>query len=178
VSGAFSASFGNLDYESGQASSTTISVQPAGDYFVEHNLSVGGAIFFRYSNVVSAIYTQAKSVSDGFYVRLGYNLPIGDLVSLWPVVAIGAWETHHKLSAPENGYTSTVNGVRVDVGRSTELKETAVYAELYVPLLLHPASHFFLGIGPDMFVDLSHSAGTASNKRTFLGVSTTIGGWL
>jgi hypothetical protein len=37
--------------------------------------------------------------------------------------------------------------------------------------------HFFLGFGPDGYIDVAHSVGSASNRRRFIGASSTIGGW-
>jgi hypothetical protein len=39
---------------------------------------------------------------------------------------------------------------------------------MFVPVLFHPARHFFLGIGPDFYEDLSHTVGDFANLRTFV----------
>jgi hypothetical protein len=44
---------------------------------------------------------------------------------------------------------------------------------LFVPLMLHPAPHFFLGFGPALDVDL-----TGDTKSTTIAGRLTIGGWL
>jgi hypothetical protein len=54
--------------------------------------------------------------------------------------------------------------------------------DLYVPLLLHPARHFFVGFGPDALFDPYHSfssdGGTSDHLRYFVGASSITGGWL
>jgi hypothetical protein len=50
-------------------------------------------------------------------------------------------------------------------------------AELQAPFLFHVAPHFFVGIGPDAYVDVLHSVDNAHNLRRFVGVSSTVGGW-
>ena len=64
------------------------------------------------------------------------------------------------------------------VGSSaTDITETVVVFELFMPILIHPARHFFLGLGPDFYADLSHTIGNSSNNRTFIGITSTVGGW-
>jgi hypothetical protein len=48
---------------------------------------------------------------------------------------------------------------------------------LYAPVLIHPTRHFFLGIGPDVFVDLSRKVDEAMQKRSSWGASSVVGGW-
>jgi hypothetical protein len=62
-----------------------------------------------------------------------------------------------------------------------EYDATLVVVGLHAPVLFHPAPHFFVGLGPHLFHDLSRAlrgADAVSNsKRTFFGISTTVGGW-
>ena len=60
-----------------------------------------------------------------------------------------------------------------------ERTEKLVVAQIFAPFLIHPVRHFFLGIGPDFFVDLVHISGSSSseNRRIFFGASSIVGGW-
>ena len=55
--------------------------------------------------------------------------------------------------------------------------------QLYAPVLLHLAPHFFAGLGPNLQTDLSASASASGvsvpnvPKETSYGLLFTIGGW-
>ncbi len=53
--GALSASFGHLGYSSGDGSTTSVSIQPAFDYFSGPNFSEGVTALFRYTDSTSGI---------------------------------------------------------------------------------------------------------------------------
>jgi len=78
--------------------------------------------------------------------------------------------------APNSGFSTSVGGTAVQ--SSADVHETFVDIDVFAPILIHPAAHFFLGLGPEMFRDISHSVDSVSNKRTFYGVSSVVGGWL
>ncbi len=142
---------------SGVSGSTTqIMLQPAIDYFVIQNLSVGGSLLFNYSSTGAG-----HSTSFGIGPRVGYNIPISDLLSVWPKaglsIARSSVSTDPTPAVPATGSVSN----------------TAVALNLFVPLMLHPAPHFFAGFGPFLDTDLS-----GNSKATTLGGKLTIGGWL
>jgi hypothetical protein len=131
------------------ASTTTVSLSPALDVFVAPNFSVGGQVALQWS-------TTGGSTTSGFGVgpRVGYDLPMSDTISFWPKGGLSfAFE-------------------RREVSRSR------VTAEVYAPFLLHPAPHFFVGLGPLLAVDLvSRWDGNAANRNLDFALSTTVGGW-
>jgi hypothetical protein len=55
--------------------------------------------------------------------------------------------------------------------------QNVVSVELYAPFLFHLTQHFFVGFGPDVYVDLLDSTGGVSNRRLFYGAESTVGGW-
>jgi hypothetical protein len=175
--GVLNASIGRLGFDVGGSSSTTVSIEPAFDYFQARNTSEGTSVFLRYSDVVSGIGTEAKALSYGWYGQLGENVWIGDRVSFWPKLALGIWQSRLTLSAPSTGFTTSVDGLAIPIGPSTEVTENAVVLQLYAPFLLHVAQHFFVGFGPDVYVDVLHSVAGISNRRMFVGASSTVGGW-
>ena len=177
ISGSFSASLGHLEYSDSDASTFSANFEPSFDYFVAKNLSLGAAGFIRYSDSTSGIGTESKTVGLGAYARVGANLPMGEVVSLWPVFSLGVWHLSTTLTAPGPGFVTSAGGLAVGVGSETNLGETVVVVEVFAPILLPPARHFFLGLGPDFYTDLVNDIDNRSNKRTFLGISSTVGGW-
>jgi hypothetical protein len=186
ISGALSASIGHLGYASGPASSTNLGVEPALDYFVVRNVSLGGSAFVRYSDETSGLALTVKSWSTGLNARVGVNAWIDDRFSFWPKLSVGVFRTWSSFSIPgppgAAGFFGTIDGRPVALGPGTTYTENALAAELYAPLLFHVTSHLFVGFGPDAFVDLLHSADVAgaritANRRYFIGASSTVGGW-
>ena len=56
------------------------------------------------------------------------------------------------------------------------------WTSLYVPLLVHPAPHFFVGLGPFVTHDVDHeytaqNGGKGKNEGTTVGAALTVGGW-
>jgi hypothetical protein len=174
--GALSASFGHLGYSPGDSSSTSVSIQPAFDYFSAPNFSEGVSALFRYTDSTSGIDIAEKTLTLGVTVALGGNFWLGDRVSFWPKFSVGVWQSRSTLSASLGGYVS-VNGTSFPVGPDTEITEDAAFVQIYAPLLLHLARHFFVGFGPDGYADILHSANSIANKRMFVGASSTVGGW-
>ena len=100
---------------------TTIFLAPAADYFVIKNLSVGAAVPFSVT-----IANNANTVNFGMLARVGYNVSFTDKMGIWPQAGLG----FRYLSVPGGN-------------------DTAAQLKLAVPFMLHPADHFFLGLGPD-----------------------------
>lgn len=144
-------------------STTTFRLGPAADYFVADNISIGALLSF------------AKLGEDIHQIRLaprvGYHLSMGDQLSLWPTAGIYWQNTSFKSSVTVAGSTTTIDGSSSQLG-----------LVLDVPILFHPASNFFLGLGPRITMDLTSTqkSGDVSadgSKTTDIGVVTTIGGY-
>jgi len=80
---------------------------------------------------------------------------LSDYFSLWPRLSVDFTELN------ETGQSA---GVATAV-----LNESGVAIELYVPVLLHPVPHFFIGFGPYA------EAGSPSGE--VVGAKLTLGGW-
>ena len=173
LSGALSASFGHYGISSEGLSSNSFGIQPAFDYFVAPDFSVGASAFFRYDNLTSTMLNTfgQKSVTYGLAGQLGLNLWLGERVSLWPKLAFSLSQNRTTFSPPS--YVSP--GVEL-VDHPPEV-DNIVSVELYAPFLFHLAPHFFVGFGPDAYVDLLNSTGGVSNRRLFYGAESTVGGW-
>jgi hypothetical protein len=141
---------------SGKGGSTTrLELRPAVDYFVIDNLSVGGFLGLEYLHVPAG-----HSTSFAIGPRVGYNIPFSRLFSVWPKAG---------LSFTSVSQTDNANDTLPE--RSTNSSNLAV--NLFVPVMLHPAEHFFLGFGPALDADLTGDA-----KSTTIAGRLTIGGWI
>jgi hypothetical protein len=144
----------------GDTSSTTFEIAPSADYFVAPNISLGGLLAFAI-NSGSAGSSEVTAFAIG--VRAGYSMQLADSLSLWARLGIGY-----------------VN--RSATSGSIEYTNTVVPLTLDLPLLWHPASHFFIGAGPSVGLQLSnsYSGGGMSQdlgKTTLFGLTTMIGGY-
>lgn len=149
----------NTSLSGADGSTTTIQLAPAVDYFVIRNLSIGGSVLLNYSSAGSG-----HSTSFGVGPRVGYNIPLSDLISVWPKAG---------LSVAHTSQTVEVVNVATNGKDSSSNSNTGVAVNLFVPLMFHPAAHFFAGFGPFLDTDLSGDA-----KATTFGGKLTIGGWL
>jgi hypothetical protein len=149
----------------GGGSSWTFLLAPAADYFVIQGLSLGGQISYSHthgSSPSSATGGSTSSDTDSFGIgpRVGYNIPINDYLSFWPKV----------------GLIFTDEALKGASGNTFDV-------QVYAPLLLHLAPHFFAGLGPGIQTDLTASANSGGvsvphpPKTTSYGLYFTIGGW-
>jgi hypothetical protein len=136
---------------------TTITLQPAVDYFVAENFSVGGFIGFDYT---TASFGSTTRFSVG--PRVGYNVVLSDLVSLWPKVGFSFATTNTSYDNPDNADENV-----------TANDNSAIALNLFLPIMFHPAEHFFAGFGPFLDTDLS-----GDDKVTVFGLKLTLGGWV
>ncbi|RYZ41426.1 MAG: hypothetical protein EOO71_12055 [Myxococcaceae bacterium] len=132
-----------------------INLEPAADYFLQQNLSVGAAAQLALG------FGDATIVGLGVLGRVGYNLPLNERVSFWPKVGFGIHFGH----IPDNSDVSFV-------------------LDVYAPILFHVTEHFFVGAGPQMRALISDrgfsfgsSQGNFSGNDVTIGISTTVGGY-
>lgn len=142
----------------GGDSSTEVAILPSLDYFVAPNVSVGGQLGIDYKTTSPAGGGPSASTTVlQIEARVGYNLPIGDMASLWPHVGIAYLHASGSGGGPS--------------AYSVPLVITA-------PFLWHPTSHFFLGAGPVFTTELVFkSGGNDLPKTTDLGIQALIGGY-
>ena len=164
------ASFQFASVSDNGGSGTSFVVAPAADYFVIGNLSLGANILF---GLVSPAHgNTGNGISEtlfGIAPRVGYNIPISDSLSFWPKVFFG-------YTTVSSSGGSTVNGVSTNPG----FNSTGI--GVFAPLMIDPAPHFFLGIGPNFSTQFSsnQTSGSASQslpKVTQVGLQMTLGGW-
>lgn len=149
-------SFGRTTQD-GSPSATALSVLPAADVFVIRNLSIGGFLGVRYQK-------QGESKSTSFQIgpRVGYNIELMERLSVWPKLGLSY------------SHTKAESDVLVDGDRlSRSTKNDALGLNLFVPVMVHPAPHFFAGFGPYLDTDLN-----GDHRATTWGFRLTVGGWI
>jgi opacity protein-like surface antigen len=145
----------------GGGSSTKIGIQPSLDYFVAPHVSVGGQVGIGHGSTgLSVGGSSINQTVIGVEVRGGYELPLTDSVSLWPRLGIGYNHTSYS-----GGGGADSSGYDLDLLVS-------------VPVLWHPASHFFIGAGPALTTQLVNKVeGMSQPKTTDIGLTALIGGY-
>jgi len=142
------------------------------DYFVADHFSLGlaltgsvGATTGIDSSTGATVTSQSSDL--GGAIRAGVDIPAGDVVSVWPRASLSlGTQTVSEQEGATNKNVSSITSV-----------------SLYVPVLAHPGTHFFVGFGPSVSRDLSRAisvngADGVPNPSTTLGAGMMIGGWL
>ena len=158
-SGGINMGFNGSSQSNNGPSSWTLTLQPAADYFVIQGLSVGGIVAYAHDHTSStdqASGVSATSDGDTFGIgaRVGYNIPINDLLSFWPKVGL----IFNFISGTSGGSVAAAGGNNGFSGNTFDVN-------LYAPLLLHLAPHFFVGLGPGIQTDLSSSYSFGGQER-------------
>jgi hypothetical protein len=164
----------SAEYTANKASDLDLSFSPAVDYFVFKGVSIGVDVDLEYSSDQSyvagnnLVRTHTSTVTAG--PRLGINLPLGDIASLWPRLTVGFGSVHRD--------ERVVSGSPFAAAPATTLAGPTL--EAFVPVLFFPTPHLFLGAGPSV----SHAFGPPQGapgiggQRTELGGSLIVGGYL
>lgn len=146
----------------GDASVTTLQLQPAVDFFVIPNLSIGGQLSIGYTTQDDGAGGSLNGTTIGILPRVGYNIPLGAMASLWPRVAIGYVHASASTGVPGSASASAYS----------------IVFEAFVPFLFHPVPHFFIGGGPILSTELvSKVEDMDSTKTTSIGAVSTLGGY-
>jgi hypothetical protein len=176
--GALSASLGRLGFGAG-GSTTSFSIQPAFDYFAAPNFSLGVSGQLRHidnepGTSGNSYIPGTSTLTLGLGAAVGFNAWLAERVSVWPRLSLGVSQNRQTFSSPTGLVSASGTAVQVAAGPEVQ---TIVVVELFAPFLVHPTQHFFVGFGPDLYADLHNTFNGASNKRTFLGAQSTVGGW-
>jgi hypothetical protein len=124
-------------YDTGDASSTSVSFSPGFDYFVTRHLSLGIDAWVsyaeqrRYSGDASLI--ESKTTALGVGPRLGLDIPIADLLSFYPRITVGFESRHDEDRLVYGSPKSAPDALATTRG--------GLFVLLFAPLLLHPAPH-------------------------------------
>ncbi|NMO13995.1 hypothetical protein HPC49_00190 [Pyxidicoccus fallax] len=123
-------------------------LEPSADYFIKQNLSVGSALRIR------AYFGDADATAIGLNVRGGYNIPVGDRVSVWPKVGL-TLQLGDEQVLPLAGVLPT---------------DATLAFDIYAPFLFHLTNNFFVGGGPRLDLGIGDDVGVV------FGLFSTIGG--
>lgn len=149
-------SISNTSQSGRGGSTTTLILRPAIDYFVTDNLSLGGFLGLEYMKV-----PDGNSTTFAIGPRIGYNIPFSPRFSIWPKAGLSFAHTSLSLDSTDPALA--------DASTSS----TSIALNLFAPIMLHPAEHFFIGFGPALDTDLSGDI-----KTTTIAGRLTLGGWL
>lgn len=150
-------SISNTSIDGVDGSTTTLILRPAFDWFLMEDLSLGGFVGVEYNSSPGG---DSSVISIG--PRLGYNIPVGERLSVWPKVGFSLAST----TLSDEGVEGT------DIGEDEE-SNTSIQLNLFAPVMFHPVQHFFIGVGPALDVDLS-----GDSKATTIAARLTLGGWI
>jgi hypothetical protein len=143
-----------------------ITLVPSFDYFVSPNLSFGLSALLTHGEAQQFAGAGAHSSYRriGLAPRVGVNLALGSLFSLWPQAELGFGVTNSR---------QTVGYVIYQSSRQLW------WVTGSLPVLAHVASHFFVGAGPSVSRDLTNTDPHGrENRATTVGASFVLGGWL
>jgi hypothetical protein len=129
-----------------------LDLEPAVDYFFAPNLSFGGKVRFDYRK-----NSGGSTTAIGLGPRVGYQLPLGDMFSVFPKVG---FFLEHVSSSATGGLSSSYSLFSLTID---------------VPFMFHPVPHFFIGIGPTLFANLAGAS--AAQRDVQFGLASTVGGF-
>lgn len=142
----------------GGGTSTIVVVRPSADWFITPHVSLGGLIGYARGDVAfgDAGVSSESSVTELMVgLRAGYDVHMTELISIWGRIEL----IYAHISGVGTGYDLPVI--------------------VNVPVLFHPAPHFFLGAGPVFSRDLVANVGGNDIARTTnYGLQGIIGGYL
>jgi hypothetical protein len=142
-------------------------LSPGAMYFITDNLAVGGFVNLSYGSTSFGSTEAVTTYGYGIAPSIGWNLWLGDRVSLFPQVSFHAdW--------------LRISG---DPGSTTRV----LTVQGFLPALFHVASHFYVGLGPSIsrevdsttILDGGGAVATTGDpgKFTRISVQSVIGGW-
>lgn len=145
--------------KTGSDSSMVAVVAPDIAYFIADHLALGLAIEYRVTQATIGGVDTGAQTSAAIAPYGAIDLPISPLLSFWPRAGIEV------LSTPGD--------------------RRAVAIVAFAPLLVHPARHFFFGLGPAVNAEVlatvpsqsTTSATTSTTKRFTVLASSIVGGY-
>ena len=159
-------------------SSFAFAVSPSFDAFVGDDFTLGA--FASYGSTTSRAFGPDGSLIDyttsggGLGARIGFNAPIGRWLSWWPRFSLAWSETSSAASVVTPSTAARASGAG-----GYDYTQSGLYIYLQAPLLVHPAPHWFLGVGPVLYQDLSRGFKDSprTNNRTTIGFAYSVGGY-
>ena len=160
-------------------SSSSFAVAPSFDAFVADDFTLGA--FASYGATKSRAFAPDGSLGDyttttgALGGRIGFNAPLGRWLSWWPRFSLG-WSESSSVAAIVAPSAAATQAARAGY----DYTQSGFYVYLQAPLLVHPSAHWFLGVGPTLYQDLSrgYKGLELTNNRTTIGFAYAVGGYL
>ena len=131
IGGSYGSYSGTRSYTAG------VSVGPVIDYFITERFSVGVGVAYYLTRrrALQSTAGEIEQSSDGirFAPRVGIDFPIASWLSFYPQAAL--WFGSGSITLES-------------AGSRLEYSETSLTFAAFAPLLVHAASHAFIGFGP------------------------------
>jgi hypothetical protein len=185
IDSASSLSLFSTQYSNSDASTTTFSFGPSVSYFVARNVSLGLDVEVHYSDgkgyLADYSLTETKTTTFAVGPQLGFNIPLGQWVSIFPRLTVGLETVRQTTTRIAPGPALGLDGTPVLPSPLAQPVGPRIdpWLTLFAPLLIHPTSHFFLGIGPTFhrtFGPPGEGADSGLGERTTVGFSGLLGG--
>jgi hypothetical protein len=146
------------------------------DTFIVENLSIGVDAELTYGDskgygATTLDETVSWSLAGG--VRFGVNVPLGSVLSWYPRLTLGfSWDR-----SDVSTIQTFAGGQNAPPSGSTS--KEGPWFNLYLPILVHPVPHFFLGLGPRMERHFGAIQGGPydGSETTLVSVAFTVGGF-
>jgi hypothetical protein len=167
----------STSWDGSDAKRFAVGVQPSLDYFFVRNLSLGIGIDVATSDSqgygADSSLVRTKSLLLGGGARVGYNIPFGSRVSLYPHLTFGV----HRVESTQE----VIEGQALlgnPTGTASTMR-TGPWMSLDLPVLFHVAPHFFIGFGPSLYHDFSRTESRSGigAERTVLRAGLLVGGF-
>jgi hypothetical protein len=162
-----------LRYAGSGSSSASVGVSPGIDVFATDHFSFGASVGGSYGwssgvDPTTGEPVTSQQTSGWLEPRIGVDLPLSPAVSFYPRASLGFGVTSQD---EKSGGSENTNS------------QTYVWVALFAPLLVHPASHVFVGFGPSVSRDLTRTVTypggqTVQNPGSSVGAGLVIGAWL
>jgi hypothetical protein len=142
---------------------TSFQLAPSASYFIAPNVSLGLQLIYGRSYASFDRGTQTTSSNWGVAPSAGYAFDLGEHFAIWPRLAGEIGDTYAVVRP------SIVGG---------ETNTRSLMASAQVPVLWLPATHFFVGFGPQVTLVWSGPAfDELSAPKLYLSALTQIGGY-
>jgi hypothetical protein len=166
-------------WDSSEASAFSAAFAPGLDFFIVRNLSLGIELGAAYSLSRGygvdgrLVQTRGTTLSGG--VRTGLNVPLGTAVSWYPKLTFGVHSTDIELRLLTGSSVSTPESPLEEA----TTRYLGPWLAAFAPVVLHPRSHFFIGLGPSISHGLARARGAPQpgGERTAVGGRLVIGGF-
>ena len=158
INGAFALDLSSHSNDQNDNTVTSITVAPNGDLFVIPNVSLGGGLIVRYNKS-----GNVSTTSYGAQGRAGYYLPIGS-AGIWLMAGFA--------------YLHGDSSIDTVLGTTGGTSDTFTL-QVFMPLVVHLAPGFFIGLGPAISQDLVYSDNDNTQpdaKQRVLGITSIVGG--